>query len=506
MKPAWLVFMIWLAGVPTAWSSNDVGQSEPNATNTNSDQGAPASSTTAWHWTFKLRNRSGFRLARPRVWQMSRYMADVKGTGRLNDRWRLTLEGRAHYDPIGRLGFPKILWVDPRQVLLDGRMGPLTLSLGLQQVVWGQADGLRILDVVNPLDYREFILEDFPDSRRPLWMARVDAPFIKQSSLQFLWIPYFAPGRVPAPENEFGFGAAYGLGVFPLALDNSPWPIVGIRNELIRRPPHRLRASQAGLRWSRSLWSWDLTAHVFHGWEDIATPDLKIGPASYRAETGLVTVDSMLIGPVTIPRSNIYGPSLSYLADSPVALRARRGSGEEVAGLLAQIGGHYDRKTVFGVTAANTIGPVVLRLEAGWTARRPFAVRTFPVTAPFQRFGQFAGVLGIDYSFRSWLWTSAQYFLQLTSAPQSILRQPRNAHLVSLHLRGEFQRETLHPEVFILAGLSRRQFLLRPRVARGFGDHWSAAWGVDIFGGHADTFLGFFATRKRAVVEIKYER
>ena len=103
---------------------------------------------------------------------MSRTFFDGKGVLKISNDWRLTLEARAHIDPVERLGYPKSVWVDPRQVLLDGKVKKVDVKLGLQQVVWGQADGLRVLDVINPLDYREFILEDFLDSRRPLWLAR----------------------------------------------------------------------------------------------------------------------------------------------------------------------------------------------------------------------------------------------------------------------------------------------------------------------------------------------
>lgn len=47
-------------------------------------------------------------------------------------------------------------------------------TLGKQQVVWGKADGLKVLDIVNPQSYREFILEDFDDSRIPQWIANIE--------------------------------------------------------------------------------------------------------------------------------------------------------------------------------------------------------------------------------------------------------------------------------------------------------------------------------------------
>ncbi|NDD63881.1 MAG: hypothetical protein EBZ36_07890, partial [Acidobacteria bacterium] len=119
------------------------------------DQASGSGKTSKWLWTLTLRNRTGWRVMSPRTLQMSRHYLEAKGVYQIDGTWSLTLEGRAHYDPVGRLGYPQRLWFDPRQVLLDGRVGRVDLKLGLQQVVWGEADGLRVLDVINPLDYRE---------------------------------------------------------------------------------------------------------------------------------------------------------------------------------------------------------------------------------------------------------------------------------------------------------------------------------------------------------------
>lgn len=488
--------------VTIAWAAEPEVKTQTEDFTLAQDQDTSGTLSSSWRWTYALRNRTGYRRERPRVFQMSRTTADIKGIGRLSERWRLTMEGRAHYDPVGRLGYPKTLWFDPRQFLLDGRAGPLSLSLGLQQVVWGQADGLRVLDVINPLDYREFILEDFLDARRPLWTARADMPFIKGSSLQLIWVPYFAPGRVPGPANEFGFGAAFGLGVINPFASGSARPPVTIIPQPVRRPPYRLGASQVGARWSQNLRGWDLTANGFHGWEDVATPDVRFlaiaGPPSPpgRESPGARTESA---NGFPAFRQDMF-PGGVFAPDQGEA----PGLGATPTTIVAGLGGHYDRKTVFGATAANSLGPLVLRAEAGWTAHRPTAVRTFPATPPFQRFGQFAGVVGLDYSVRPWLWTSGQYFLQFTSAPQSVVYLPRNAHLISYHVRAEFLRDTLRAELFVLAGLNQRQSLVRPRLTRLFGDHWTIALGADFFGGRSNSLLGYFATRDRAVLELKW--
>jgi len=45
---------------------------------------------------------------------------------------------------------------------------------GKQQIVWGRMDGIKVLDVLNPQDFREFIIDDFEDSRISLWSGYFD--------------------------------------------------------------------------------------------------------------------------------------------------------------------------------------------------------------------------------------------------------------------------------------------------------------------------------------------
>jgi hypothetical protein len=417
----------------------------------------PEPSQTKWNWSLAIRNRTGFKLNDPHQWQMSRMLVEGKGVYKLSEDWRLTLEVRAHYDPVNRLGYPKKLWLDPRQVRLDGQLKRVDLKLGLQQVVWGQADGLRVLDVINPLDYREFILEDFLDSRRPLWMARADLP-VEKGSLQLLWIPYFAPGRAPVEGDEFGAGQSFGLGLLKSALRDSPLAQLSLHVEPNDRPAYQLKSSQFGVRYSRSLKTWDWTANYFYGWEDLPTNYLS----GIQANTS-GSLPGLLIKP------------------------------------------RYDRKEVFGVTGANNFGPVVLRLEAGWNRNRAVAATDTSVRNSFAKAGQFSSVVGVDYSPRGWLWLSGQYFLSFASLPQSRLRLQRYSHIVSLYLRTNFLRETLKPALFVLTGLNQRQYLLRPQVAKMLSDHWSVGVSADFLGGRDTNIFALFKTRDRAVLELKWQ-
>ena len=383
---------------------------------------------------------------------MSRTLADGKGVYKISDDWRLTLTARAHYDPVKRLGYPPRLWLDPREVLLAGKVKKIDLKLGLQQVVWGQADGLRVLDVINPLDYREFILEDFLDSRRPLWMARADVP-IEKGSLQLLWIPYFAPGRLPVAGDEFGLGQSFGLGLIEATARQAGLPPFAARALPTQRPAYQFKHSQFGARYSRSLGTWDWTANYFYGWEDVPTNQLT---------------------------------SVEQTEPAPTLVFQPR----------------YERRKVFGVTGANNFGPVVVRLEAGWNQGRATATRA----AAIERFGQLSAAAGLDYSPREWLWVSGQYFLSFTSAPQTRLLFPRYSHLLSLYARTNFWRDRLRPELFVLTGLNERQSLWRPRLTQVINDHWSISLGADFLGGKPRNLFGAFDRNDRMTLELKWQR
>jgi len=220
------------------------------------------------------------------------------------------------------------------------------------------------------------------------------------------------------------------------------------------RPGYQLKSSQGGARYSRSVGKWDVTANYFYGWEDT--------PTSYFR--GIESA---------FPLTLIFKPK-------------------------------FDRREVFGGTAATNFGQVVLRMEAGWNRNKPAAVIDSPVKTGFEKFGQFSSVAGLDWSAKPWLWISGQYFFQSVNAPQNRLLFPRNNHLLSLYFRTSFFRETFRPEVFVLTGLNQQQFMIRPKLTKTFGDHWSVSVGTDFLGGRRTNVFGYFDSRDRAVIELKW--
>ena len=76
-----------------------------------------------------------------------------------------------------------------RELYIDsvfGETGDIEVRFGKQQVVWGTADGAKLLDIINPTDYRELAQNTMEDSRVPVWMLKVDANVGESGNVQLI--------------------------------------------------------------------------------------------------------------------------------------------------------------------------------------------------------------------------------------------------------------------------------------------------------------------------------
>jgi hypothetical protein len=61
-----------------------------------------------------------------------------------------------------------------REAYIDAEKGDVSFRIGKQQVVWGTADGMKLLDAINPTDYTEMAQNQMEDSRIPIWMINAE--------------------------------------------------------------------------------------------------------------------------------------------------------------------------------------------------------------------------------------------------------------------------------------------------------------------------------------------
>ena len=73
-----------------------------------------------------------------------------------------------------------------REAYVDMEQGDWSIRAGKQQVVWGTADGMKLLDTINPTDYSEMAQNQMEDSRIPVWMVNAETDAADGGSWQVI--------------------------------------------------------------------------------------------------------------------------------------------------------------------------------------------------------------------------------------------------------------------------------------------------------------------------------
>ena len=73
-----------------------------------------------------------------------------------------------------------------REAYIDTEVLGWSARIGKQQTVWGTADGMKLLDAINPTDYSEMAQNQMEDSRIPIWMLNVENDAADGSNWQFI--------------------------------------------------------------------------------------------------------------------------------------------------------------------------------------------------------------------------------------------------------------------------------------------------------------------------------
>ncbi len=71
-----------------------------------------------------------------------------------------------------------------REAYVDTTVEDWSIRAGKQQVVWGTADGMKLLDTINPTDYSEMAQNQMEDSRIPVWMINAEKDLEDGSNFQ----------------------------------------------------------------------------------------------------------------------------------------------------------------------------------------------------------------------------------------------------------------------------------------------------------------------------------
>ena len=381
----------------------------------------------------------------------------------ITDNSKMTFIGRARFDILSNLG-PEEARPDNygsiNGSLVAGEHGELSIRewyidteiigsywrIGKQQVVWGQADGLKVLDVINPQSYREFILDDFEDSRIPLWMFNVEIPVGNDNSLQLLWL-------FDLSYNEFAeSGSTYQM-TSPLLVPQLPegFPVSRFNQS---KPSSTIKDSDFGLRYSMFYEGWDLTLNYLYHFHD--------SPVIYQ-----------------------------IVENNNVVLNSR-----------------YERNHLFGATASKAFGNFTLRTEIGFSSDTFHLIdNSSPLYWQQQGIHQSAdisSVLGIDWQGLEDTLLSFQWFQSYLFDYEDSIIRPRNNNIFSFLYQQTFMNEIWVLEVLALHGFDNDDGVVQTKLSYLLESNIQLWLGTDIFYGSKQGLFGQFNETNRLIVGFEW--
>ena len=184
---------------------------------------------------------------------------------KIGENWKTRISGKAFYDLAYGMKDSETFSdevlselekeAELREIYLEGSpFGNLDIKLGKQIVSWGVANSLRVVDVLNPTDDREFGMTDLEDIRLPINMTKLDY-YIGDLKLE----------AVAVHEIKFNKSAPFGSDFNP-----STQKI----NEVI--PESSAENTEYGLALIGTFSGWDASLHWAQYFED--TPHVTIIP------------------------------------------------------------------------------------------------------------------------------------------------------------------------------------------------------------------------------------
>lgn len=331
-----------------------------------------------------------------------------------------------------------------RELYLQGGIGDTFLTLGKQQIVWGKADGLKVLDIVNPQSFREFILDDFDSSRIPLWTMNIERT-VANWDLQFLWIPDQSYHALPKQGATYAFTS---LELVPTAPAG-----VGVNIEHARRPNNIILDSDVGFRAATFWKGWDITFNYLYQYNNLA----------------------------------VLRQNLSMDNGKPVVT----------------ITPEYERTHVIGGTFSNAFADWVVRGEVGYFTKHYFIRKNSLQKQGVVKSPELHYVLGLDWNAPWDILVSGQLIQSwVINDADKTTRDKLDTTLTGL-VRRNFMYDTLVAEVLLIANTNNGDGIIRPKISYEWQDNIKTWLGADVFYGDKQGVFGQFDSNDRVVIGVE---
>lgn len=379
----------------------------------------------------------------------------------------------------------------------------LHVRIGRQQIVWGETDGFRMLDLINPLDTSWKALgEDFEDQRIPLWSLRATYNIPDLGGIAEL---VFIPGFDDEEDRVNQFAPAS-----PIYLDPVAWRLFDREDELahwgpteapppavITLPPANVTTDyperglhhyQLGFRWIGDYKGFSYTIADFYSfmYDPIARYRWGIGSVAPTADpatwiNGVPVVTDVVLD---YPRTNMIGGTFNWYSNwLNTVFRGEFGYWDALEWNTAIMRPFDD-----SVMKKNTLR-YMLGTDGNYFIKWLNETRTFMVST------QIFQTIILNYD-------NDDEVLSVGAYPA---KQRRVETILTLLVSGNYRLDTINPQALIAYDVSG-SWWLNPKINFVIGDHWRATLGMNVFyGNNKYKSLGLFRENDEIFLTVLYQ-
>jgi hypothetical protein len=320
-----------------------------------------------------------------------------------------------------------------REAYARYRFRSADLTVGRQQIAWGQADGIIVADQVSPFDLENFIIPKFDEIRLGVDAVQLTYHFQTGRELDLVYIAQFQPPDFPEEDSPWRFVTDDQLDRIARRLGIPVPP--GLRVASTNRPSNTFEHSEGGIRFKNYGARADWAVGYLYSWDD--RPFLRIDPFA---------------GEATPTHKRYHLVTATVVAPVGAAL------------LKAESALELDRHlNAFNAEAFND---GFVSKENVW--------RT---------------LLGADFKPQVPYWEQPdlafQFIVDKVFSPDSGLAQEEDAFLASVRISAAYLNETVKPWILLIGGLNGDNTWLQARLDYEPIDNWKFTLEGNFFFGHA---------------------
>jgi hypothetical protein len=377
-------------------------------------------------------------------------------------------------------------WQIMKELHATWNPGNFMFRVGKQIISWGQTDGLRLMDQINPLDQRRgFSDVEFETTIIPIWLLRLDyfPPIYTESvsdlSLQF----WFNPNADFIPTQGVELGNDMG-GIWSPYFPAGANTLAGSTNAVIQEPDEWSEGHEFGFRVQGMIGYNLISLNYFYGWENDAL--LFVDPATTTFEANVLDGINLLHFGLNgyYPRQRFVGGTFSRDLQS---LRKIMGKSPV---LRAEAFYAFDNSFITAAGALEKHDEIRYSLGLDWKVDLDFLNPSAGTSFGAQFFNKH--ICDLD---------SAE-----TLTATAITPVEDNNSSITLFISTSYLNAKLTPSVFWLRDLTNKAYFVKPAISYIYDRHWTFTAGcMFLAGDKVGSSFQLFEHKDYAFFKVAYK-